>query len=52
METKVKSCNFIKVVRSFQEWVHYVNYEAYDKGRVWIMWKATEFQVMVIDSMM
>ncbi|KAJ8436766.1 hypothetical protein Cgig2_021296 [Carnegiea gigantea] len=37
METKVKSRNFTKVVRSFQDWEHYVNYESHDRGRVWIM---------------
>ena len=52
METKVKSRNFTKVARNFQDWEHYVNYETHDRGRVWIMWNKTDFQVTIIDSMM
>ena len=51
MVTKVQRCNFTKVASSFQEWEHSVNYEEHDRGRVWIMWKAAEFKVMVIESM-
>lgn len=48
IEAKVRRCNFTKVTRNFQEWEHF---EAHDRGKVWIMWKAAEFKVRVIESM-
>jgi len=50
VETKVRRCNYDKVAHNFLRWNHYVQYNALEKGRLWLMWILEDFIVQIIQS--
>lgn len=49
-EIRVKEGNFEKIMkRKFSRWKGVVNYVFYYNGRIWVVWRDYDWDVLVVD---